>query len=268
MDKMNKMNKMKFMNLIGIAAVFASLALMLSACSQPVEDGNNLPLKHAMSLNEAVAIAQSGECAEKGTVAETGDYNPNSKTWWIGLEMKNEYENNLCNPACVVSEETKLAEINWRCTGAIPPPESEIDSFEECAAAGNPVMESYPRQCSANGKTFTEIVSMPPEPSGMYPDECYAQGGNTVRESAGCSSGRESIGSVRGFSSPYICCAKMQPVNTSRQYCNADSRNADICYMLYAPVCGYTAEGMHASYSNNCFACINSSVEYYIEGGC
>ncbi len=33
-----------------------------------------------------------------------------------------------------------------------------ITSFEECAAAGNPIMESYPRQCSANGQTFVEEV--------------------------------------------------------------------------------------------------------------
>lgn len=33
-----------------------------------------------------------------------------------------------------------------------------IDSFEECVEAGYPVMESYPRQCSANGQTFTEVI--------------------------------------------------------------------------------------------------------------
>lgn len=33
---------------------------------------------------------------------------------------------------------------------------TKITNFEECAAAGNPVMESYPRQCSANGQTFSE----------------------------------------------------------------------------------------------------------------
>ncbi len=31
-----------------------------------------------------------------------------------------------------------------------------INSFEDCVNAGNPVMESYPRQCRANGETFTE----------------------------------------------------------------------------------------------------------------
>ncbi len=35
-----------------------------------------------------------------------------------------------------------------------------IDSFEECIAAGNPAMESFPRQCIANGQTFTEILDL------------------------------------------------------------------------------------------------------------
>lgn len=35
------------------------------------------------------------------------------------------------------------------------PQSSAITSFDACVAAGNPVMESYPEQCSANGKTFT-----------------------------------------------------------------------------------------------------------------
>jgi hypothetical protein len=34
----------------------------------------------------------------------------------------------------------------------------KIDTFEACANAGNPIMESYPRQCSANGQTFVEKI--------------------------------------------------------------------------------------------------------------
>ncbi len=34
--------------------------------------------------------------------------------------------------------------------------EEEVDDFESCVAAGNPVMESYPRQCSHDDQTFTE----------------------------------------------------------------------------------------------------------------
>lgn len=36
---------------------------------------------------------------------------------------------------------------------------TEVSSFEECVAAGNPVMESYPRQCrSEAGQVFTEEI--------------------------------------------------------------------------------------------------------------
>lgn len=38
------------------------------------------------------------------------------------------------------------------------PPAQQITSFEECAAAGNPIMESYPPRCSAGGKTFTQDI--------------------------------------------------------------------------------------------------------------
>lgn len=42
-----------------------------------------------------------------------------------------------------------------------------ITSFAECAAAGNPIMESYPEQCAANGKTFVNDKSRPVQ----MPDE-------------------------------------------------------------------------------------------------
>ncbi len=37
-------------------------------------------------------------------------------------------------------------------------PQKTINSFEECAAQGNPVMESWPRQCMAGDKTFIEDI--------------------------------------------------------------------------------------------------------------
>jgi putative hemolysin len=39
-----------------------------------------------------------------------------------------------------------------------PENEDEITSFVECEAAGFPIMESYPRQCAANGETFVEEI--------------------------------------------------------------------------------------------------------------
>ena len=41
-------------------------------------------------------------------------------------------------------------------------PMKTINNFEECVAAGNPIMESHPRQCSTqDGKRFVEDISTP-----------------------------------------------------------------------------------------------------------
>lgn len=46
----------------------------------------------------------------------------------------------------------------------ISPITNTINSFEDCIAAGNPIMESYPRQCSTQeGKHFVEEISKIPE---------------------------------------------------------------------------------------------------------
>ena len=43
--------------------------------------------------------------------------------------------------------------------------EDHIRSFEDCVAAGNPVMESYPRQCrTEGGKHFVEEIIVEEEP--------------------------------------------------------------------------------------------------------
>ena len=40
-------------------------------------------------------------------------------------------------------------------------PLNEINSFEDCVSAGNPVMESYPRQCrTVDGQTFVEEIQI------------------------------------------------------------------------------------------------------------
>lgn len=74
-----------------------------------------------LSSDEVLAIAmESKECSMAGILTDEYFYNENSKTWWIDLERMPELENDGCNPACVVSEETKTAEVNWRCAGLVP----------------------------------------------------------------------------------------------------------------------------------------------------
>jgi len=67
-----------------------------------------------LSLSEAKKIAIQGQCGDK--LEDTYICNEGTGTWWIDLNI----DKAGCNPACMINVETKIAEINWRCTGLIP----------------------------------------------------------------------------------------------------------------------------------------------------
>jgi len=69
--------------------------------------------KLTLSFEQALAIATNSDCISSGLVQEEYFYNPSSKSWWFTMKA----DKPGCNPACVVLEETKTAEVNWRCTG-------------------------------------------------------------------------------------------------------------------------------------------------------
>ncbi len=48
-----------------------------------------------------------------------------------------------------------VALIGFAIVGIIKSQQTTITSFDECVEAGNPVMESYPERCYAEGKSFT-----------------------------------------------------------------------------------------------------------------
>lgn len=75
-------------------------------------------LDSLLSETEAMAIAEKS-CIKGGEALGAGTYNENSKTWWFDANLNSTKPG--CNPACVVSEETGKAEINWRCTELIAP---------------------------------------------------------------------------------------------------------------------------------------------------
>ena len=66
-----------------------------------------------LSLSEAKEIAILSECGNK--LLDTYICNEITGTWWINLDIEKEG----CSPACVIDVETKMAEINWRCTGLL-----------------------------------------------------------------------------------------------------------------------------------------------------
>ncbi len=58
--------------------------------------------------------------------------------------------------------------------GMAAPAESIVTDFQSCAAAGNPVMESYPRQCRHGERTFVEHVMYAPDV--LTPQQCIPAG--------------------------------------------------------------------------------------------
>ena len=48
-------------------------------------------------------------------------------------------------------------------------------------------------------------------------------------------------------------------------YCIPATRDVEACIEVYQPVCGFP---INQTYDNPCFACINKTIEYYIEGEC
>jgi putative hemolysin len=125
----------------------------------------------------------------------------------------------------------------WKVKDRAARSEASIDSYAKCAAAGKPIMLSYPSQCAANGKTFTNpdekisqpITDVPTSPAvdestgianaiikncqvngsavpaevlaivkeNMKSDTTYVKSGDFVSISAGCA--KEEAGGFRSF---------------------------------------------------------------------
>ncbi len=67
---------------------------------------------------------------------------------------------------------------------------------------------------------------------------------------------------------PFVISLKNWEANKEVTFCTEESRTADVCVSLYDPVCGCTYKDECSTYSNNCVACLNDSVQYYFKGEC
>jgi len=138
----------------------------------------------------------------------------------------------------------------------------KISNFEECAAAGFPVMESYPRQCrDSEGTLFVEIIRK--KYVGYSEEECS-------KISILCTPDREYFSDETG------CGCELKAFEEEGSFCPNESRNVDACIEIYQPVCGWNdPEKIQCikfpcanTYSNSCFACTDENVLYYTEGVC
>lgn len=149
------------MGVMGIIIIFIGLGLykaslrdknMNVACTEEAmlcQDGSTVgrvgpncefalcpEVKSSITEAEARVIAES-TCIKGGEALGSGFYNRNSGTWWFDANLNGTQEG--CNPACVVTESTKTAEINWRCTGLLVPEVSLTEIIQQL------FYEKYPK---------------------------------------------------------------------------------------------------------------------------
>ncbi len=90
-----------------------------------------------------------------------------------------------------------------------------------------------------------------------------------------CKSGYEPFSDDKGCGCRLISEENDSGNPENKTFCADESRGADVCIELYAPVCGWFGSEIKCikypcaqTFSNSCFACSNGNVEYYTQGEC
>lgn len=145
---------MKKNYLIIIIAIFAIIIIAVLAVNLsglwPFLNG---PINHIVAGTPDKSCQIDSDCQIKptqcGYCGDCGD--AINKNWQQYCPFKNHYSTILCETC----PPWQVKCIEGQCQKYF---KKEVTDFESCAAAGNPIMESYPRKCSADGQTFTEVL--------------------------------------------------------------------------------------------------------------
>jgi len=79
----------------------------------------------------------------------------------------------------------------------------------------------------------------------------------------------------RAFHDECGCGCELVSPSGEQIYCTAHDREAQACFDIYSPVCGWFSQSIQCLrypcaqvFSNSCFACMDNRVEYYTNGAC
>ena len=138
--------------------VAAGNPVMESYPRQCMADGQTFTETIYTGIEEALSFAENTECTEKGILTGEGMFNINTNTWWLELTMKPEFVHEGCNPGCVVNIINKTAEINWRCTGLIPPEEMPEESIAELSMPMEGYLDVSPEKAKELIDTMPDLI--------------------------------------------------------------------------------------------------------------
>ncbi len=115
-----------------------------------------------------------------------------------------------------------------------PEEEVVVTNFEECIAAGNPALESYPRQCIHEEKNFVEEIIEPITEPPVIEDES------------------EGVVYCDKTNRPEACTMQYEPV----------------CGLVEVQCITTPCNPVPQTFGNGCGACSNQNVVSYTEGEC
>ncbi len=133
------------------------------------------------SVLDSTDVAKCSVDSDCNLFGETGDCN-------CGCYLDSDLPENS-GGKCLCQAPSDCTCLNGKCEGIFEI-QTEINDFEDCIAAGNPVMESYPPQCrTQDGRMFTATID----------DVCNGMGLEEAKEIATASECGDS------FKETYMC---------------------------------------------------------------
>ena len=119
---------------VALGIVLASLAYVLLTYNVTFSKKQSSDTSKAMMTEREAREIAERSCIKGGESVSSPTYNEYTKTWWFDANLNSAHEG--CSPACVVNEQTKTAEINYRCTGVKNPDTKQNSKPDTTSACG------------------------------------------------------------------------------------------------------------------------------------